>query len=227
MIVLRDLHFSYGTGVCVFASQAFEVTQGGFYSLFGKSGCGKTTLGQIVAGLLAPNTVETMSVAAPVLYATNEDALPPWIPVSEHLASVIDEGQQDELQRYFEAAGLDPKALERLPSDLSHGQRQRSNLARFLFQDHRILVLDEALSNVDQPTRWSILKFLKKRASPETIIYLSHELQDVILFSDTIYGLTAASPTCIHSKSGLSLACASDGHDPTQFQTIRDWLLTL
>jgi ABC-type nitrate/sulfonate/bicarbonate transport system ATPase subunit len=200
VIEILNLHYSYDHAQPIFAGHDVRIAEKGVYSLFGRSGCGKSTLGKIVSGLLAPTSIESINVHGPRLYASDDDVLPPWKTVGTHLSEVIPCERQSELDAYLAAASLDPSLLSRRPSELSHGQRQRFNLARFLFQDFGTLVLDEIMSKVDQPTRWSILDHLRVHNS-ETILYISHEVDDVLLFSDIVYKMAMTTPTSMHEVS--------------------------
>jgi len=103
---------------------------------------------------------------------------------------------------------------------LSLGQRQRANLARYLIRDAACLILDEALIGVDQPTRWNILKWIKAERRNVTTIMISHEVDDVAIFSKQIIKLEKGAPAHIKILHGSDLDDALDA-TPTSHSMLR------
>ena len=96
--------------------------------------------------------------------------------------------------------------LESRFSGLSMGQKNRINLARYLVQEFDLLIADEVLANVDEPTRDHILERLKTLFPKKTFIYISHNALEVARFSQTIHVLPhgpTAGTNRIHKITGL------------------------
>jgi len=204
--ILRNLTFGYGTDVMLFEKASFSISTPGFYSIFGKSGSGKSTLGRIIAGRISGFRAEEILVPTPVLYASSDDILPHWVSVSRHLAEFLPSGTDARLKAYEEVAELGPQVYKSFPSELSLGQRQRVNLARYLVRSTPCLVLDEVLIGVDQPTRWKILKWIKSERSGMFTILISHEVEDVAIFSKRIIKLHMERPVRLVLLDGSDLS---------------------
>jgi ABC-type nitrate/sulfonate/bicarbonate transport system ATPase subunit len=93
-----------------------------------------------------------------------------------------------------------------MPSKLSSGQHNRFNVLRYLLQDYDLLVLDEALNNVDEPTRLSILADIKRRFPDRGFLYISHQLLDAVSFAHTLLMLrTGLNGARIIVRQGLNM----------------------
>ncbi|BBO84758.1 ATP-binding cassette domain-containing protein [Desulfosarcina ovata] len=187
MIACHDITFCYpGAETPLFEGLTIEIDRPGFHALFGPSGVGKTTLAKIISGDIDTFSGQvSLSTAKPCLYTFNRERLPGWSPVGRHLEKTTPAGRgplRDELIEHF---GLSPLMGLRF-SQLSMGQCNRVNLLRYLLQDFDILIMDESLANVDDPTRQTIL-YRIKALFPETIfLYISHNVVEVARFCDRI-----------------------------------------
>ena len=207
-IGLSHISFTYpGEKGPLFDKLTLKLSGPGFYSLFGLSGAGKSTLARILAGLLTPcSGRRIISEPMPkVLYTHNGERLPVWEDCKRHLDSVTPTGGRELLDAFLKTAlyGVD---LSMRFHELSLGQKNRVNLARYIGQDFDLLIIDEALSNVDEPTRESILKFLKENFPHKTFLYISHNIVEVARFSKVIYVLTTQkghTPSSLKEVDGL------------------------
>ncbi|HLH89032.1 MAG TPA: ATP-binding cassette domain-containing protein [Xanthobacteraceae bacterium] len=204
MITIKGLRFSYRPDDPLFDGISFDLSMPGFYAIFGRSGSGKSTLGKIFARRLSA-AADVISVPEPVLYASTDDILPHWVPVAKHLNEFLPPNTNDKLTSYWEAAQLDKKTYASLPPELSLGQRQRVNLARYVVREAPCLVLDEVLVGVDQPSRWRILKWIKGRRQGLFTILISHEIDDVAVFSKQVIKLESSRPASISVLTGCDL----------------------
>jgi len=139
----------------VFEPVSFELTAGSLLLVTGSNGCGKTTLLRLLAGLLEPSEGEIHSEEQP-LYAGHNPAIKDDLSVEENIRfwtkfmgtrkSKID---ADYCKQVIEEIGLTPVALQE-GRTLSAGQRKRCSLARLLFCDETLWLLDEPYSNLDR-----------------------------------------------------------------------------
>ncbi|HEY4940025.1 MAG TPA: ATP-binding cassette domain-containing protein [Rhizomicrobium sp.] len=226
IVQVKDLSFQYPRAHPLFRAINIFLDGPGFYSIFGRSGTGKSTLGKIIAGRLVPRPLVGVSVPRPALYASSEDILPSWLSVSEHLNEFLKgKEQKSQLEAFLKVADL-PEALSaHRPTELSLGQRQRFNLARYLLREAPCLVLDEALIGVDQPTRWKILEWIKEHRKSWITILISHEIEDVALFSQAIVKLSVGTPAEVTMISGLNLQHVEDPAAIAGYGAIRGALL--
>ncbi len=187
MIACHDITFRYpGAETPLFDRLDVLIDTPGFHALFGPSGVGKTTLAKIISGDIDTYSGRvTADGDRPCLYTHNRERLPGWSPVGRHLEKTTPAGRhplREELVRHF---GLSELMGMRF-SQLSMGQCNRVNLLRYLLQDFSILIMDESLSNVDEPTRHAILYVIKSTFPEAGFLYISHNVVEVSRFCDQI-----------------------------------------
>lgn len=178
-----------------------EVPAGQFTALVGKSGCGKTTLLNMFAGLVQPTagTVEVLGrrpreARDELGFMLARDALLPWrtaagnVEYGLELRKLPRAERRRRSQQWLEAVHLGSHA--RLwPWQLSQGMRQRVALARTWALDPSVLLMDEPFAALDAYTRVSIQsEFLNLWQSdkPRTVIFVTHDLGEAIALADRI-----------------------------------------
>ena len=193
---VRDLHFTYGTGAPVLDGVSFCIPQGCTAALVGATGAGKSTLMQILGGLLDPAS-GTVSAPSPVALAFQE----PFVFADSAFTNISlgTDLTDADVTRAARIAQAD-EFLDRLPdgyesvigergATLSGGQRQRLALARALVRRPQLLLLDDATSSVDPSTEADILRGLSSElAATTTLIVASRPstiaLAEMVLFLD-------------------------------------------
>ncbi|HEY1102453.1 MAG TPA: ABC transporter ATP-binding protein [Burkholderiaceae bacterium] len=177
------------------------LSAGEVVSLVGASGCGKSTLLRIVAGLerdfvgqVRLNGTVLEGRSAGIGYIFQEPRLFPWLSVAENVAFGADPRQPDpervaELLAEVGLAGLE-KAL---PKQLSGGQAQRAAIARGLYTQPRVLLLDEPFSAVDAFTRMKLQDLLTRIAQHHgiTVLLVTHDIEEAVYLSDRVLVLDA------------------------------------
>ncbi len=187
MIACHNITFKYpGTESPLFDGLDVAIDRPGFHALFGPSGVGKTTLARIISGDIARYSGRvTIGGVGPCLYTYNRERLPGWSCVGRHLektTSTVRRGLKDELIDHF---GLSELMGLRF-AQLSMGQCNRVNLLRYLLQEFSVLIMDESLANVDEPTRQKILYRIKSTFPEACFLYISHNVIEVAQFCDRI-----------------------------------------
>ncbi|WP_426191922.1 ABC transporter ATP-binding protein [Massilia sp. DWR3-1-1] len=166
---------------------------GEIVSLVGASGCGKSTLLSIAAGLdtayrgrVLLDGAEVHSPVDGIGLIFQEPRLFPWLTAAQNIAF----GESIDLARV--AALLDEVGLEgrgnALPHQLSGGQAQRVALARGLYRQPRVLLLDEPFSAVDAFTRMQLQDVLLKvaREHAVTVLLVTHDIDEALYLSERV-----------------------------------------
>ncbi|MBL8337839.1 MAG: ABC transporter ATP-binding protein, partial [Rhodoferax sp.] len=198
---LQAIQKSFGS-TAVIHGVSLDIASGEFVSLLGASGCGKTTLLRIVAGLesVSAGTVEIDGRDVTGLPPEQRDiammfqsyALLPHLSVAENVRFPLRMrglGSREEQQARVRTA-LDTVQLthlaERRPSQLSGGQQQRVALARTIVVEPQVLLLDEPLSNLDKTLRVQMRQELlaMQRRLGLTTIFVTHDQEEAMTTAD-------------------------------------------
>lgn len=191
-----DVHFSYGD-TPVLSGTSFQIFQGEKIALVGANGAGKSTILKLIIGLYAPNKGviklfgkaiarnDTLAYRKRLAYISQEDfVLPGTIRENIIIGREDCAGDEERLTNSARRAGiLDeirtlPKGFDTILEDdgqnLSGGQRQRIALARALFRDAPIMLLDEATCALDPATEESILDAALQNTPGKTVLFVTH-----------------------------------------------------
>jgi nitrate/nitrite transport system ATP-binding protein len=186
----------------VFSDVSFKLDRGEFVCIIGHSGCGKTTILNVIAGLDTATSghvfMDGREVAGPSLergVVFQSHALMPWLTVRKNIAFAVESrwpeksaAQIDEAVRAaVELAGLTP-AIDKLPSQLSGGMKQRVGIARAFAIQPKMLLLDEPFGALDALTRGTIQEELISivRKTQQTVFMITHDVDEAILLADRI-----------------------------------------
>ena len=187
LIELKDITYKYPGSIHeVFKNLTFTINAPGFHALFGPSGVGKTTLAKMMTGKIVEfsGSISTLEIERS-LYAYNLERLPGWSTVQEHLAATTPQANQNKIDELVTAFGLEECMHSRFVQ-LSLGQQNRTNLARYLLQDFDLLIMDESLANVDEVTKEKIILKLKTMFPRRCFLYISHNVVEVAKFCKQI-----------------------------------------
>ncbi|WP_148688178.1 ABC transporter ATP-binding protein [Methanopyrus sp. SNP6] len=197
MLRVEGVEFSYGDRE-VLRGVDLEVKPGKVRVLFGPNGSGKSTLLKIVAGILKPDKgrviigEEDVTDLPPeerhVGYVPQQPALFPHMTVKDNITYSLHNGRgdPDRLDELVELLGL-KEYLDLKPDELSGGYQSRVSLARALFSDPKVMLLDEPLSDVDLAVKTDLVpKFrevLKETGVPA--LYVTHDPWEAERIGDT------------------------------------------
>lgn len=206
LIEFKDINYKYpGSTYEVFRNLTCAITAPGFHALFGPSGVGKTTLAKMMTGEIEgfSGNISARQIRR-ILYAYNLERLPGWSSVQEHLAATTPDANKNKIDELIQAFGLEECIHSRFVQ-LSLGQQNRTNLARYLLQDFDMLIMDESLANVDEVTKEKIILKLKAMFPQRCFLYISHNVVEVAKFCKQILILRS-----LHKTPQTISVCGQD-----------------
>lgn len=194
MLAVESLSFTYRRHQDRFAisNLNLKVAAGQVVGLTGMSGCGKTTLGNLLCGYLLPDDGRILVAGElidradyRVAMVFQEDALWPWLTLRQN----VELGLHARGNGGMNASALDllrsvdlEAAADQFPKHLSGGMKKRGEICRTLALNPRILILDEALKSLDFRNRriiWSSIKGFISKNPNSLVINISHDLLDI------------------------------------------------
>jgi ABC-type nitrate/sulfonate/bicarbonate transport system ATPase subunit len=206
-LTLSSVTHVFGSGpeaVTAVSEISIEVSGGQFVCIIGRSGCGKTTLFNIAAGLLTPSRGSVLldgedvtGRAGLVAYMLQKDLLLPWRTVIENVVLGLELAGVPKRKSW-------PKALPLLdryglggfencfPGSLSGGMRQRAALLRTLLCERDVILLDEPFGALDAQTRIYMQEWLLGlwKDFERTVVLVTHDVDEAIFMCDRVYVLS-------------------------------------
>ena len=241
---VEGLAKTFVPGKPVFASVDFALDRGEFVCIIGHSGCGKTTILNVLAGLdhaSAGNVfMDGREVAGPGLergVVFQGHALMPWLTVRRNIAFAVESRWPEwnkaqvnaQVEKFVAMVGL-TAAIDKKPSQLSGGMKQRVGIARAFAIQPKMLLLDEPFGALDALTRGAIQEELLAicAQSRQTVFMITHDVDEAILLADRILlmsnGPQARVAEVVVNTLPRSRQRATLHHDP-QYYRIRNHLV--
>lgn len=205
MIKIHEVSKNFGP-TNVIPSLSLQIPTGETHILLGSSGCGKTTILRMMAGLCNAdsgkvsldsdniNSLSAIEISNRVGYVIQEGGLMPHLSAADNILLPIKiRGQdltaaRDRMYDFANAVELTTNQLTRFPHQLSGGQRQRVALIRGLILNQPIILLDEPLSALDPVVRMNLQIHLKKlfERLTKTVVLVTHDLNVASYLGDRI-----------------------------------------
>ena len=199
---VENLAKSYQSDKPVFAGVDFGIDKGEFVCIIGHSGCGKTTILNVLAGLDSASDghafMDGREIAGPSLergVVFQGHALMPWLTVRQNIAFAVKSRWPEwkkaevdaQVEKYVAMVGLS-HAIDKKPSQLSGGMKQRVGIARAFAIQPKMLLLDEPFGALDALTRGTIQDELMSivRETHQTVFMITHDVDEAILLADRI-----------------------------------------
>lgn len=188
--VVNDFHLQAGSGEII--------------CLLGASGCGKTTVLNLIAGLLKPSSGKIQlsgkkagaETGIDVGYIFQTDALFPWRTVEGNLLLASDLNPalsrakaKEKMEQYLEVFHLQGSVLKKYPSQLSGGMRQRVSIIQTLMFEPELILLDEPFSALDYYTKLSLEEEFCQlvRKQGKTAVMVTHDIEEAVAMADRAY----------------------------------------
>lgn len=180
----------------------FKMKKGEFVTLIGHSGCGKSTVLSMVAGLnpisnggIILDNKEVSGAGPDRAVVFQAPSLMPWLTARENVALGVDKvypkaspaERRDVVEYYLNRVGLGD-AMHRLAAELSNGMKQRVGIARAFALSPKLLLLDEPFGMLDSLTRWELQDVLMEvwAKTQVTAICVTHDVDEAILLADRV-----------------------------------------
>ena len=201
----------------------FELTlkKGEFVSLIGHSGCGKSTVLTMTAGL---NSISKGAIKLDGIHVEGADPeravvfqspnLFPWLSAKENVSIGVDKvypkasmaERQDVVEYYLERVGLGDQ-MDRSASEMSNGMRQRVGIARAFALSPKLLLLDEPFGMLDSLTRWELQEVLMEvwSRTKVTAVCVTHDVDEAILLADRVVMMTNGPRATIGKITNVNL----------------------
>ena len=175
MIKITNLSKSF-KDKCVIDDFSFTFPKTGLVSITGVSGKGKTTLLNIIAGLVKQDSGSIENTYSLLSYSFQEDRLFPWLSVRKNIEIVLDKVTDKEqiVSEWLEKIELSNFA-DYLPEKISGGMKQRVSLARALAYPSEIVLLDEPFKGLDEDLQKRMHELVKAEAEKRLIIMVTHD----------------------------------------------------
>jgi len=237
-----------GSAEPVFDEVHFDIAKGEFVCIIGHSGCGKTTILNVLAGLEQASGghvfMQQREVVGPSLdrgVVFQGHALMPWLSVRRNIAFAVrsrwpgwSAAEVDaQVRKHVELVGL-AAAIDKKPSELSGGMKQRVGIARAFAIEPKMLLLDEPFGALDALTRGTIQDELLRicAQTQQTVFMITHDVDEAILLADRILLMSNGPQARVAEIVRNTMPRGGDGgrqratlhHDP-QYYRIRNHLV--
>jgi sulfonate transport system ATP-binding protein len=232
MLALEHLSKTYAGGTVALADIRLEVRPSEIVALVGGSGCGKTTLLRLLAGLDRPSAGTIRLDSEPILaphpgvgIVFQEPRLLPWLTVADNvgfgLAELPASERKARVGHALEKVGLANRA-GRWPKELSGGQQQRVAIARAFVAQPRLLLLDEPFSALDAFTRASLHEHLLAlwAESRPMVVLVTHDVHEAVTLADRVL-VMRPNPGRIEDELAIALDRPRDKASPNFQATVR------
>lgn len=190
---IADLTKRFGSNT-VLQDLNLEAFSGEFLTIVGRSGCGKTTLLRLIAGLekisagqISLDDRVSTSLHPQIKIMFQDSRLLPWQKVLDNVRLGLPKDARAKAHQVLHEVGLGTKANE-FPSTLSGGQKQRVALARALASNPRLLLLDEPLGALDALTRIEMQRLLEDLWLEQkfTAFLITHDVEEAVVLGDRV-----------------------------------------
>jgi len=203
-LLVHQVSKQFSSGPCILKDINLVFDRGAFVCILGPSGSGKSTLLDMIAGFERPTSgrvsYDAREITSPgpdrvVVFQDVANALFPWLNVLEHvefgLKGMAWAQRRERALAAIELVGLD-KHLEKFPSELSGGMKQRVQIARGLAMDPAMLLMDEPFGALDAITRRNLQLEIRQLwlRTGKTIIFVTHDIAESLLLATDIVVLS-------------------------------------
>ena len=178
-------------GKTVLRDFSASFTAGQTTCVMGRSGCGKTTLLNILMGFLAPDAGQITGIPPCLSAVFQEDRLLDGFCARTNISFVCPQLSAQEIDRHLAAVGLTMDAAQPV-SELSGGMRRRVAIVRAVLANGDLLLLDEPFKGLDESTRAMVAEYLRAETAGRTVIMVTHDPDEVALMGGRLLKMEPA-----------------------------------
>ena len=193
IIRIENINKRYGDNI-IFNNFQIDFYENKINCILGKSGCGKTTLLNIISGVVKNDESDFKGIEdLGVSYIFQDDRLIDWLSVEDNIKLVIkkhySEAKVNELcEKYLKLVGI-YEYKNYYPQRLSGGMRQRVNIARAFIYPSKIIIMDEPFKSIDIKNKQIIMENFKKILEEDnrTVLFVTHDIDEALYLGDVAF----------------------------------------
>lgn len=206
MLEIKNVDFSYGSNK-IFQGLNMEIKEGEFVCILGQSGCGKSTVLNLLSGLIFPDSgrvlINGQNVQGPNLDISlvfQDYSLFPWKTAGQNLELAVKQkypdlsgkSVQQKIMSMFEMVGLSNDTYDKYPNELSGGMQQRCAILRSFLIDSSIMLMDEPFAALDAITRAHLQRKVlelweDEKNGKKTVVFVTHDLDEALYLGNKIF----------------------------------------
>jgi ABC-type nitrate/sulfonate/bicarbonate transport system ATPase subunit len=227
MINLHDVIFAYQTKN-ILKNININIADNVFVSIVGKSGCGKTTLVNLIAGHLIPNSgeiiVNNKKVTKPGrdrIVINQENDLFDWLTVQDNLKLICDDN--DLIKKYLDIADLYVHK-SKYPKELSGGMKKKLSIIRAIISGGEIILMDEVFSSLDYSSKENLYKEILHifNTTKKTMILVTHDIDEAMYLTDKVLVLKKDGDNLVQIDITKSSKTAEPWQGGSEYLKIKD-----
>ena len=200
-----------GSRLMVLCDLNFTLHKGEFVTVIGPNGCGKSTMMQVLAGLLPFDSGSVQvdgalpqDVPIGLIFQNYRESLLPWYSAIDNIAFPLQvkgmsrKNRREQVRAFAAELGM-TVPFDRRPYQLSGGQQQLISILRSVIAAPRLLLMDEPFSSLDYRARRSMHQSLQQifARTGQTVLFVSHDVEEAILLADRVLVLSAMPATVV------------------------------
>lgn len=190
VLTIKNLSFGYTKEHLIYENFNLTLHKGEIIAIVGSSGCGKTTMFELICNNLKPITGEIRVLKVSSIYQDPYSSFHPTYTIFEQIKDVVDDlDDLDDLDELLEKLSLQKELLDKKPHLLSGGQLQRCSILRSLLMHPEVLLVDEPTSALDNVIALEVMQLLMKFLHKCGILLITHDVALASWCSNSIINL--------------------------------------